>query len=173
MKRITVFVALTAVLLGIAGLVRAQQQKGGGDITGPYELVAGWPQNWCGNGFQIGSTAGIWAESPDRVMIFARGCLPALKDIGEPVPTRNASGFSLTSPPDRQPRWDHIVNFVDRNGKLIESWNNTTSSSSGRIAFSSTHTILSGTIGLSTTARTPSTSSRVTASSWSRPSARR
>jgi len=122
MKKITSFVALIATLLGIAGLVRAQQQKGGGDITGPYDLVAGWPQNWCGNGFQIGSTAGVWAESPDRVMIFARGCLPALKDMGEPVPTRNASGYSLTSPPDRQPRWDHIVNFVDRNGKLIESW---------------------------------------------------
>jgi len=171
MKRITFFVALTAMLLGIAGLIRAQQQKGGGDITGPYDLVAGWPQNWCGNGFQIGSTAGIWAESPDRVMIFARGCLPALKDIGEPVPTRNASGFSLTSPPERQPRWDHIVTFVDRNGKLIESWEQH-NKLFGRIAFSSTHTIPSGTIGLSTTARMPSTSSRATASNWSRPSAR-
>jgi 6-bladed beta-propeller len=86
--------------------------------------VAGWPQNWCGPGYIIGSTAGIWAESPDRVIVFARGCLPELKEgIGDPVPNRNASGYDLSQKdPSRHPRWDHIVNIVDRNGKLIESW---------------------------------------------------
>ncbi len=109
---------------------RRLQEKGGGDETGPYDLVAGWPQNYCGEGFQIGSTAGIWAESPDRVLIFARGCLPVLKREGgggggggELVPQRNASGFDLSQKdPTRHPRWDHVVTFVDRNGKMIESW---------------------------------------------------
>ena len=39
------------------------------------------------------------------------------------IPARNASGYDLSQKdPARQPRWDHIVNFVDRNGRLIESW---------------------------------------------------
>jgi hypothetical protein len=125
---------LTAAI-AVAGLVTAgvfaqmTHEKGGGDETGPYDLVAGWPQNYCGDGFQIGSTAGIWAESPDRVIIFNRGCLPVLKaggqggggGGGEFIPARNASGYDMSQKdPSRHPRWDHIVNVVDRDGKLIE-----------------------------------------------------
>jgi peptidylamidoglycolate lyase len=121
MRKISILAISITILVGVV-FAQAPQQKGGGDITGPYDVVAGWPQNWCGAGFQIGSTAGIFAETPDRVMIFARGCLPALKEPGEPVPTRNASGYSLAAPADRHPRWDHVVTFVDRNGKMIESW---------------------------------------------------
>jgi peptidylamidoglycolate lyase len=123
MKKISAALIAFAVLLGIAALAQNRQDKGGGDVTGPYEVVAGWPQNWCGPGFVIGSTAGIWAESPDRVIIFSRGCLPELKDPGALVPTRNASGFDLSQKdPANHPRWDHIVNIVDRNGRLVESW---------------------------------------------------
>ena len=121
MKRMSVVAAAAIVLLTVGGFAQAPPQKGGGDITGPYELVTGWPQNWCGAGFQIGSTAGIRAESPDRVIVFSRGCLPVLPNAGEPVPTRNASGYDLSQrDPARHPRWDHVVNFVDRNGRLIE-----------------------------------------------------
>ena len=70
MKKFMAAAAAFIVLLTIGGFAQAPQQKGGGDITGPYELVAGWPQNWCGQGYQIGSTAGIWAETPDRVIVF-------------------------------------------------------------------------------------------------------
>jgi peptidylamidoglycolate lyase len=121
-KRILAAVAALVFAVSVAALL-AQGQKGGGDITGPYDLVTGWPQNWCGPGYIIGSTAGIWAESPDRVLIFARGCLPELKEPGDVVPTRNASGYDLSQKdPARHPRWDHILNVVDRNGRLIESW---------------------------------------------------
>ena len=124
MRRTTlaVFAAL-ALVFASGGLAQTQQEKGGGDVTGPYDLVAGWPQNWCGQGHIIGSTAGIWAESADRVIVFARGCLPALENPGELVPTRNASGYDLAQrDAARHPRWDHIVNVVDRNGRLLESW---------------------------------------------------
>ncbi|OFW39128.1 MAG: hypothetical protein A3F70_11320 [Acidobacteria bacterium RIFCSPLOWO2_12_FULL_67_14] len=123
MRKISAAVAAFVVVIVAGGFAQMRQDKGGGDITGPYELVAGWPQNWCGEGFQIGSTAGIWAETPDRVYVFARGCLPALKEPGDPVPTRNASGFDLSQKdPARHPRWDHVFNIVDRNGRLIQSW---------------------------------------------------
>ncbi len=72
--------AAAAALACLLAAVVVAQDKGGGDETGPYDLVAGWPQNYCGAGHIIGSTAGIWAESPDRVYIFNRGCLPELKD---------------------------------------------------------------------------------------------
>ena len=92
-----------------------------------YDLVAGWPQNYCGAGHVIGSTAGIWAESPDRVFIFSRGCLPELEGRRAARPTassRRATPRATTCRRriPRHPRWDHIVNIVDRNGKLIESW---------------------------------------------------
>ena len=123
MRKISAAVAAFVLVLAVGGFAQMGQQKGGGDVTGPYELVTGWPQNWCGAGFQIGSTAGIWAETPDRVYVFARGCLPALQQPGDPVPTRNASGYDLSQKdPARHPRWDHVFNIVDRNGRLVQSW---------------------------------------------------
>ena len=50
------FVALCAAL-GVAAFAQMNQDKGGGDETGPYNLVQGWPQNYCGDGYVIGSTA--------------------------------------------------------------------------------------------------------------------
>ena len=114
-----------------AAQARAGQQaqtKGGDDVSGPYELVPNWPQNPCGEGHQVGSTGGILADTPDRVLILQRGCLPALTDgtWGEHLsltPSRNASGFDLSQKdPARHPRWDHILYVVNRDGKMIDSW---------------------------------------------------
>ncbi|MGH9145525.1 MAG: peptidyl-alpha-hydroxyglycine alpha-amidating lyase family protein [Vicinamibacterales bacterium] len=127
MRKHTLAAMAALALLTVGGLAQAPQEKGGGDETGPYDVVVGWPQNYCGPGYVIGSTAGIWAETPDRVIIFSRGCLPEQKDdrgaAESFIPARNASGYDLSQKdPARHPRWDHIVNIVDRNGKLIESW---------------------------------------------------
>ena len=54
--------AAMAALACLLAAVVVAQEKGGGDETGPYDLVAGWPQNYCGAGHIIGSTAGIWTE---------------------------------------------------------------------------------------------------------------
>ena len=54
--------ALAAVLAACA----VAQQKGGENESGPYEVVAGWPQPLHDDGWSWGSTAGIWAESPER-----------------------------------------------------------------------------------------------------------
>jgi peptidylamidoglycolate lyase len=133
-KKPTAAAAALALVLTAGTMAQAPQEKGGGDETGQYEVVLGWPQNYCGAGHVIGSTAGVWAESPDRVFIFSRGCLPELKPAGgrgggggggggEFIPERNASGYDMSQKdPSRHPRWDHIVNIVDRDGKLVESW---------------------------------------------------
>jgi peptidylamidoglycolate lyase len=128
--------------LGAAVVSSQEKVKGGDDVTGPYELVEGWPdqKGVCGD-HQFGSTAGVWAQSPDRVFIFQRGCLPIIKAVpgagggggggtpgtefgpGSLVPTRNASGYDMSrTEKDRQPRWDHNLYVVDRNGKMVESW---------------------------------------------------
>jgi len=79
--RITVFIlALAAVS------ITAYSQKGGENETGPYDLVANWPQNPCGDGHQIGSVGGVWAESADRVFVYARGCLPVMPPASGIVP---------------------------------------------------------------------------------------
>ena len=119
---------LLSLLLGGTFLVaQGGGLMSGGNETGPYDVVPNWPQNYCGNGFVIGATAGILAESPDRVFIFSRGCLPVQQDARTTaenfIPARNAANFDLSqADPARHPRWDHIVNVVDRNGRLVESW---------------------------------------------------
>lgn len=121
---------LGAVLVGLSTtsvlLLAQQQTKGGGDEFGPYEYVPNWPQNVCGPGFQGGSAAGIFAENENRVLIFQRGCLPALEeevDSQSLVPDRNTSGFDLSQEdPARHPRWDNVLVIVGRDGQKIESW---------------------------------------------------
>src|SRR6266705_5005598 len=81
------------------------RQKGGEDITGPYEAIADWPkplislpghENWT-----WGAVEGIFAESPNRVFIAQRGELPALKrPMNTPIP---AFGPSLSFPTGEVP----------------------------------------------------------------------
>ncbi|HVA94827.1 MAG TPA: 6-bladed beta-propeller [Candidatus Dormibacteraeota bacterium] len=65
------------------GYAAVPGEKGGEDVTGPYEPVVGWPKplssvpgnkNWT-----WGAVEGIFAESPNRVFIAERGELPELK----------------------------------------------------------------------------------------------
>ncbi len=122
-------------VLGACATVALSQEKGGSDATGPYELVPNWPENMCGEGYHVGSTAGIWAQTPDRVFIFQRGCLPVITPTGRGegggaqfgpgalVPARNASGYDLSQEDTtRHPRWDHNLYVVNKQGKMTESW---------------------------------------------------
>ena len=101
-----------------AGFAAVPSERGGVDLTGPYEVVADWPkplsnlpghENWT-----WGSSQGVFAESPDRVFMVQRGELPAMErpagravpEIGPSlsfpvgqVPFRNASQGPASSPP--------------------------------------------------------------------------
>jgi sugar lactone lactonase YvrE len=125
-RRLTWLSGLAVVTLALGVAAQVPSEKGGGDEFGPYELVPNWPQNPCGEGYQQGSVGGIFAERPDRVLIFQRGCLPNLErpiTSQSLVPERNASGFDLSQKdPARHPRWDNVLYIVDRDGKKIESW---------------------------------------------------
>ena len=66
--------ATVVITLGVALVLMqtgetAQQQKGGYDQTGPYEVVPNWPKPLPDHGTEwtYGRTGAIWAESADRV----------------------------------------------------------------------------------------------------------
>ncbi len=81
------------------------------------------PKTYAVQGYQGGSVGGVFAETPDRVFVFQRGCLPVMDHGNDIVPERNASGFDLSQKdPARHPRWDHVVLIYNRDGKLVESW---------------------------------------------------
>jgi peptidylamidoglycolate lyase len=104
---------LVLVLLGLAGVVDAQQ-KGGEDETGPYEVVPGWPHPLNTDGWKWGITEGVWAESPDRVWVLERGEIYQPKPPTGTQPRVPALNF--------EPRHQHLVLIFDRNGNLVDSW---------------------------------------------------
>src|SRR5437016_13444089 len=54
------------------GLLSSNSQKGGEDETGPYEVVAKWPQPFARPGYIQGSQGGVFAESPNRIFMANR-----------------------------------------------------------------------------------------------------
>jgi len=94
---VTAAVALTAAFLLGQRLtpvpVEAQQQparvaavpgeKGGQDMYGAYEPVAGWPKPLSGvpgvGTWTWGAGQGVFAESPNRVFVLERGMLPEIE----------------------------------------------------------------------------------------------
>src|SRR5436190_11366938 len=101
-----------------SGFAAVPGEKGGWDITGPYEVVPDWPkplsqlpghEQWT-----WGATEAVFAESADRVFVIQLGELPklqrppvrALPDVGPSlsfpvgeVPFRHASQGQYASPP--------------------------------------------------------------------------
>ena len=78
--RLGLWVLLAVSLASVHRLIGQEKgsgQKGGGDETGQYEVVLGWPEH-PREGWVSGPVTGIFAESPDRVFFIQRGELKAL-----------------------------------------------------------------------------------------------
>lgn len=114
---------LAMVLAAPSANVMVAQDKGGGDVTGPYDYVENWPQPIHNDGWSWGSIPAVFAESPDRVLVYMRGELPALK-------TEIKQGFydplelirQVLQQSEKKNRWEHFLMIFDRNGKLVDSW---------------------------------------------------
>ena len=65
--------SLFAVIASTPHAALMQQQKGGEEETGPYDIVENWPQPWSKAGYIWGSQPGVFAESPNRIFIASRG----------------------------------------------------------------------------------------------------
>ncbi|MBI2833905.1 MAG: 6-bladed beta-propeller, partial [Acidobacteria bacterium] len=97
--------------------------KGGEDLSGAYVVDPDWPQplhpntNWI-----MGGVAGVYAESAGRVYVATRGEIPPQYDRRwgpATIPTLVPAIGDLTR---TKGRWEHIMLVYDRNGKLLESW---------------------------------------------------
>jgi len=76
-------IGLIAVFgFGLLSAPARLQEKGGEDETGPYEVVEKWPIPWAKQGYIWGSQPGIFAQSPDRIFIVARGELKLPETLG-------------------------------------------------------------------------------------------
>ncbi|PYR96074.1 MAG: hypothetical protein DMG12_27170, partial [Acidobacteria bacterium] len=102
------------------GRLSSNSQKGGEDETGPYEVVAKWPQPFARQGYIQGSQGGVFAESPNRIFMANRGELK----LPDKLPNNfNGAWGSVGSPATGQkPELRNCIVIVDANGKLIESW---------------------------------------------------
>jgi len=99
--------ATWVLLLNVATTPVSVQQKGGEDLTGPYELVAGWFKP-----IEPGVTTyvvSVFAETADRILVVSTGATP-----GDKVGTFN--------PKDPGAKLDHLMMVLDRNGKVVEEW---------------------------------------------------
>ncbi len=127
--RITLTLVLAGVVaLGFSCASALAQQKGGEDVTGPYDVVANFPQPIAPKGYVWGSQAGVFAETTDRIFLASRGelLLPAIMPPGfngfygtiDDKQTMNGASRRET-PPDVM---RNCIVIVDGSGKTIQSW---------------------------------------------------
>ena len=58
------------------------EQRGGFDISGPYEVDPTWPEKtWPAPGYIWGSQSGVYPESADRVFLASRGEIELPQDL--------------------------------------------------------------------------------------------
>jgi DNA-binding beta-propeller fold protein YncE len=119
----TPVLTLVAVLgLGFLSSPALLQEKGGDDRTGPYDVVAKWPQPLAlAKPGQIwGSTGGIFAETPNRIFIANRGEIK----LPEKLPNNFTGAFGSTGlqATSQVPDMRNCIVVVDADGKVTESW---------------------------------------------------
>ncbi|HEY2152089.1 MAG TPA: 6-bladed beta-propeller [Vicinamibacterales bacterium] len=117
----TVAIALASVFaVGLLAAPSLLQEKGGEEETGPYAVVENWPATWSPKGYIWGSQPGVFAETPNRIFIAARGELK----LPETLP-RGFNGIwgSLNQrATEPKPEMRNCIVIVDGDGKLVESW---------------------------------------------------
>jgi len=86
---------------------RFEVRKGGDDRSGPYEVIPGWwkPAPDHDETWTWGQAAGVWADTPDRILITM---------WGDQRRTPQADG--------QNERQRNFLVVVDRDGNIIENW---------------------------------------------------
>jgi DNA-binding beta-propeller fold protein YncE len=102
----------TVMLLTIAASHAVMQEKGGVDLTGPYEVVPNWLKPVSPG--RLLYPIAVFAENPDRIFIGSVGTAP--------MPANGIKPYGNFRPNAPGAKVDHQVIVVDRNGALIENW---------------------------------------------------
>jgi len=88
----------------------------------PYDIVRGWHKPFAEPGFAFGGNSGVFAESPDRILIAQRGEFR----LPTPVPPE-FTGFAgslkmnVLTLADRRV-WKNCLYTLDKNGMVKERW---------------------------------------------------
>jgi len=94
------------------------QERGGQDVTGPYEVVDNWMESVEEGWYH--HVTGVFAESGDRIFVTASGLTPIAPP---PAPGEAAAeaprGFDPTWPGAKS---GHFVVVLDREGRIVENW---------------------------------------------------
>jgi peptidylamidoglycolate lyase len=123
MRAITVTLAsilAVGVLSPAARLQGQPQEKGGEEETGPYSVVENWPIPWSKAGYIWGSQPGIFADSPNRIFIAARGELKLPETL--PRGFNGIWGSMNQRATEPKPEMRNCIVVVDGSGKMIEAW---------------------------------------------------
>jgi hypothetical protein len=88
----------------------------------PYTVIRGWHKPFAAPGFAFGGNSGVFAESPDRILIAQRGEFR----LPDPVPPGFAGfagsiKFNVLNAVDRRV-WQNCLYTLDRNGNVKERW---------------------------------------------------
>lgn len=122
-------VAPWLVLVGLAASVTtlvAQQKPGvisGPTGDSPYDIVRFWHKPFAKPGFAFGGNSGVFAETPNRILVAQRGEFK----MPDPVPQgflgfAGSIGFNVLNAVDRRV-WQNCLYALDANGNVIEKWN--------------------------------------------------
>ena len=107
-------IVVGSVCLAVA-VYAAAQEKGGEDLTGPYNVVENWmkPLPWH-KGWTFGLIAGVFGETPDRIFVLTGGELPD--------PRTSAPPIGRGQPSNANHRPGNFVLVLNRNGEMVENW---------------------------------------------------
>src|SRR3981081_1469911 len=111
---------LTIAAIATAGLLSAPaflQETGGEEETGPYDVVDKWPSPWAKQGYIWGSQPGVFAESPNRIFIAARGELKLPDTLPRTVKGIWGSLNQRATEPKAEMR--NCILVVDGSGTLV------------------------------------------------------
>ena len=99
-------------------------QRGGFDISGPYEVDPNWPKKtWPKPGYIWGSQSGVYPETPNKVFLTSRGELELPKD--KKLPNNfagNWGALNLGGATGPVPDFRNCILIIDGTGNLVESW---------------------------------------------------
>ena len=117
------FVLPLLVLCMAAAPALAQQGNARGPIgESPYDIISGWHQPFQERGFAFGGNSGVWAESPDRIIIAQRGETILPYPIPEDFPGfAGALGINVLFETNRRV-WQNCLYILNGDGEVVEVW---------------------------------------------------
>ena len=118
----TRLLALIAALV-FSGQLLAQQGNARGTIgESPYNVVRGWAKPFQDRGFSFGGNSGVWAESPERIIIAQRGETVLPYPIPNDFPGYAGSlGINVLRETSRR-TWQNCLYTVNGSGEVQEIW---------------------------------------------------